>query len=324
MSSNPNSDAPRSNGSWDSYWTDSGDAAAFSADGADHPALAGFWHEFFEMVKRDIAMPRLVDLASGNGAVITHALAVFDDASASITSVDVSEQAVSAIRERFPGVTGVVNDAADLSLESGGFDVVTSQFGIEYAGPAAVDEAIRLLASHGYLAALIHNTDSDIHRDCAAGHDAVSRVQESGFFPLALDYFTRGFEAVRGGDRAPYDEAATKLDPAVKTFEGIFKDYGEDVAAGAIAQLYTDVARMHQRIAHYEGDEVLAWLRQMDERLESYRARMASMRGAALDADAFEKVCEKIRRQNGTIVESGPLHAPGIEAPLAWAIVVTS
>ena len=82
-----NSDAPRANGNWDAYWNDSGAAGAFSADGADHPALVGFWRELFEMAGRDNTSPRIVDLASGNGAVIAHALDVFDEGGADITAV---------------------------------------------------------------------------------------------------------------------------------------------------------------------------------------------------------------------------------------------
>jgi len=324
MASNPYSDMPQTNASWDSFWSDSGGAGAFSADGADHPAVAGFWGAFFEMIRRDNPAPRIADLASGNGAVIAHALGVFEGDTANITSVDVSEKAIASIRERFPSIAGIVSDAADLSLESGGFDVVTSQFGVEYAGPGAIDEAIRLLAPRGYLAALLHHTGSDIHRACAAGHDAAQRVQESEFIRLAIEFFSVGFEAVRGGDRAPYDAAASRLNPAIKALENIFADHGEDVAAGAIAQLYDDVSRMHQRIAHYDGDDILAWLRQMDERLESYRGRMASMLEAAVDPEAFDQVCNKIRQENLKIEQSGPLHAPGTTAPLAWALIVSS
>ncbi|MDJ0812707.1 MAG: class I SAM-dependent methyltransferase [Woeseiaceae bacterium] len=324
MASDSNSDAPKSNGNWDSYWSGAGGAAAFSADGADHPALVGFWKEIFEMAGRDKPAPRIIDLASGNGAVIAHALDVFAEGAANITSVDLSEQAVTRIRERFPGVTGVVADAAQVPLESDSYDVVTSQFGIEYAGAQAVDEALRLLAPGGYFAALLHHTGSAIHRDCVAGLDAVRRLQDADFFPLAIDFFSAGFDALGGGDREPYDAAATRFNPAVKGVEAIFNDHGQDVAGGAIAQLYRDVSRMHQRIAQYDRDEVLRWLQQMSEQLTSYSGRMASMVAAAVEPGEFEKICDKIQQAGLETGQGGPLHAPDEAAPLAWALVVRS
>lgn len=324
MASEPNSDAPGTSGSWNSYWNGAGGAAAFSADGADHPALVGFWSEIFAMAGRDHAAPRVVDLASGNGAVIAHALAVLNVETADITSVDISDQAVASINERFPGVRAIVADAAQMPLESASYDVVTSQFGIEYAEPGAVDEALRVLAPGGYFAALLHHSGSDIHRNSVAALDAVQRLQKAQFFPLASDFFRAGFDAVGGADRAPYEAAASRFNPAIKAVEAIFDDHGQDVAGGAIAQLYSDVSRMHQRIAQYERDELLRWLQQMADQLASYGGRMASMVDAALDPDAFEQVCEKIRQAGLETGQGGPLHAPDQAAPLAWALVVKS
>lgn len=324
MTSKNNSDAPQTSGDWDSYWGGAGGAAAFSADGADHPALVGFWNEIFEMAGRDNPAPRVVDLASGNGAVIAHALGAFSGGAADITAVDISDRAVAAIGERFPGVTGVVADAGEVPLEPSSYDVVTSQFGIEYAGSGAFDEALRLLAPGGYFAALLHHTGSAIHRDSVAALDAVRRLQEAQFFPLAIDFFRAGFDAVGGADRAPYEAAAARFNPAVKAVEAIFDDHGQDVAGGAIAQLYGDVSSMHQRIAQYERDELLRWLQQMSDQLASYGGRMASMVEAAIDPGEFERVCEKIQQAGLETGKGGPLHAPDEAAPLAWALVVKS
>jgi hypothetical protein len=217
-----------------------------------------------------------------------------------------------------------VADAAEVPLQPSSYDVVTSQFGIEYAAPGAVDEALRLLAPGGYFAALLHHTGSAIHRDSLAALDAVQRLQEAQFFPLAIDFFRAGFDAVGGADRAPYEAAALAFNPAVKAVEAIFDDHGQDVAGGAIAQLYSDISRMHQRIAQYERDEVLSWLREMSSQLASYSERMASMAAAALDAGEFEQICDKIQQAGLETGKGGPLHAPDHAAPLAWALVVKS
>ena len=321
MHSDP--DTPQTNGGWDSYWQGAGDTAAFSADGSIHPAMSGFWSEFFQSSKALFESPRIVDLASGNGALIAYAFDAFGENAANISCVDISEAAIDGIRERFPSVNTVVGDAARTGLHAGAFDIVTSQFGVEYAGSGAMEEAVRLLADNGRLALLLHHTGSSIHKDCEAGLDAARRVIESRFIPLATDFFSAGFEAVRGADRAPYEKAATLLNPAVQAVESVVEDHGPDVAAGIIANLYNTVKRMHQRIQNYEPSEVLDWLQNMGRQLEDYASRMSAMHAAALDEKAFDDLCSLVTAANCSIDQSGPLFAPGDQQPLAWALLAS-
>jgi SAM-dependent methyltransferase len=321
MQSDP--DTPETDSGWDSYWQGAGAASAYSADGTVHPSISGFWSEFFGSSQAQSDSPRIVDLASGNGALVQFALDAFEGRSVDITCVDTSEKAIGSIRERYPAVNAIVRDAADTGLPSHAFDLVTSQFGVEYAGREAIEEAVRLLAQNGRLAFLLHHTESSIHRDCEAGLDAVTRVRESRFILLATDFFSAGFEAVRGADRAPYEQAATLLNPAIRAVENVAEKHGPDVAGGVVATLYDTVKRMHQRIQHYEPAEVLDWLQSMDLQLEDYLARMSTMHAAALDERSFEEVREIMTRADCTIIDSGPLFAPGEQQPLAWALLAS-
>ena len=319
----PDPDLSNSASSWDAYWSGSGPAAAFSADGSTHPAITGFWTEFFSGSIPLFDAPRIIDIASGNAALVSHALAVPGGSSAEFTCVDISERAIADIRSRFPDVRSIVCDAADTGLPSQAFDIVTSQFGIEYAGPGAVEEAVRLLGDSGQLAFLLHHTGGMIHVDCVAGLDAVSRVRDARFVPLAISFFSAGFDAVRGADRARYEQAAGELNPAVRTMEEVVDDHGPDVAGGVIANLYNDVKRMHQNIQRYDPDEVLEWLRTMDAHLQHYVNRMTAMKSAALDEAAFEKFCGAVSAAGCRILQKGPLSAPGDERPLAWALLAS-
>ena len=103
--------------SWDNYWQGSGDAGAYSSGGVNHPAILAFWDEFFQNVKHDYAAPAIIDIASGNGAVLERALAAFGDEPADITCLDVSDAAITNIRNRFPSVRGIVADAPAWAAE---------------------------------------------------------------------------------------------------------------------------------------------------------------------------------------------------------------
>jgi SAM-dependent methyltransferase len=321
MHSDP--DSSETNSGWDSYWQGAGDAAAWSSDGSIHPAISGFWSEFFQSSIALLESPRIVDLGSGNGALVDHAFAAFGRDTVDVTCIDISGTAIASIRDRYPGVHAVVSDAADTGLRSAAFDMVISQFGVEYSGTGAVEEAVRLLAPDGRLAFLLHHEQSSIHRDCVAGLDATARVRKARFIPLAIDLFSAGFEAVRGADRAPYEEAATLLNPAVRAMESVIRDHGAGVAGGVIAHLYNDVSRMHQRIQHHEPSEVLGWLENMGRQLEEYAGRMSTMHAAALDERAFNDLCGVVSASECTIEQSGPLFAPDDAQHLAWAFLTS-
>lgn len=320
----PESDSAHITKSWNTYWHGTGDVGAYSSGGVDHPTILAFWEEFFQTVKLDYKAPVIIDVASGNGAVIEHALAAFGDEHAGINCLDVSDAAIANIRTRFPSVHGIVADARSIPLDSGGFDIVTSQFGIEYAGLEAIDEAARLVAEGGQLALLLHHNAGSIHQECATNLDAILRLQESRFVPYAIQMLKAGFDASRGADRAPYEDAATQLAPAVQALESIMTQYGEQVADDTIVRLYSDVDRIHRNMQRYDPVEVLDWLNRMDGELDAYAGRMSSMCNSAIDSETFDRICTGLRDRGYTTISAKPLVGPDHDLPLAWVLVATN
>ena len=307
--------------SWEAYWHGIADAGAFSSGGANHPAILSFWNEFFQFVRGDGTVSSLVDLASGNGAVVQSAREVFGDDEVQMTAIDISAAAIANIRQRFPGVKGLVMDLKSIDLADERFDLVTSQFGIEYAGSQAVVDAARLVRENGWMALLMHSAESSIHRQCAENLTAIERVVECRFIPHSIEMFRAGFAAVRGADRTPYDQAAKRLAPAVGELESIMTEYGQDVADDTVVRLYRDLARIHENIQYHEPDEVLGWLERMREELETYAGRMSSMCESVIDEDELERICNQLRSQQFTITTVGPLLSGDGEVNLGWALI---
>ena len=316
-----NMEASKAANSWNAYWQGTGAIGAFSSGGANHPAILAFWNDFFNSIKQTYANPSLLDIASGNGAVIERALEVFEGTPIQISCADVSEAAISNIQSRFESVEGLVTDARSISLPDGAFQLVTSQFGVEYAGPEAITEATRLLADGGQLALLMHSESGSIHQECSANLDASTRFRDSDFIPAAYALFKTGFEAVRGADRQPYDEAGKRLAPAIQEAEEIMKQFGQGVADDTIAKLYGDVARIHGEIQQYDPEEVLSWLNKMETELDTYIGRMSSMVQAALNEDEFDRLCADLTGQDCRVSQAGPLLVLGNDIPLAWALL---
>lgn len=306
--------------SWDAYWRGARDAAAYTGGGSSHPAVTGFWEAFFREAAALYEAPLVVDVASGNGAVTAAARAEFGEAGRYVC-VDISAAAVRATGERYPAVRGVVADARAIPLASGSATIAASQFGIEYAGPDAFPELLRLVADGGRAALLVHREGGGIHRQCAASRDAMETIVRARFLPLAHDLFEAGFAAMRGGDRERLRQAGRAFAPALRTIEELMRRHGQHVADGTVIRLYRDVRTMHERMGRYEPADVLGWLQRMDAEVQAYAGRMASMCEAAIDEEAFRRLCDRARESGFALLRDDELSVPETGVPLAWVLV---
>ncbi len=305
---------------WDTYWQGTQDADAYASGGASHPTITSFWHEALRQILAPTTNARILDIATGSGAVIESIFHHSIDANQDITCLDISDAAIDSVRRKFPAIVGIVADARSIPLESSRYDLVTSQFGIEYAGLDSLDEATRLIAPGGTLALLMHIRPGLIFDECRSALDAVQRTQKSEFIERSLRFLEAGFAAVRGADRALYDQAASDLNPAIEKLESILSEHGDHVAGGKIASLHSDVQRIHTRIQFYDAKEVVEWLRTMDRELADYGARMASMCDAANDERTFGDVSKRLRKHGLRIIQGEPLLPTDATLPIAWAL----
>lgn len=306
---------------WDTYWHGARTSSAYSGGGSTHPAILEFWATRFADVGARYAPLRIVDIASGNGAVVESAQTAFGDTMPSFTCVDLSSSAIAMLQKRYPDVTGIVADARSIPLEAQSFDVATSQFGIEYAGLDAIDEVARLIAPGGEISLLLHHRDGGIYAQCAASRDAIESMRNARFIPLAIETFRQGFAAMQSGDRSGYQAAAKNFTPAIRAMEAIMRTHGRQVADDTIVRLYSDVRTMHERMRHYEPADVIGWLERMQEEIHAYSLRMASMCEAAVDAVSFDAFCDKLTDMGFRLQHREALMIPERNLPLAWAVV---
>lgn len=307
--------------SWDRYWQGTSQTGAFASGGVSHPAINDFWVAFFNDVKSIYTHPRLLDVATGNGAIVKTALRAFGDVPNEVSCLDISPAAIENINNSFPQVKGFVSDAASINMQSGTFDIVTSQYGIEYAGSDAVIEAARLVKPKGVLTLLMHCESGYIYKECEQSLDAVTRVQNADFIALASNVFKAAFEALSGSDRQPYEAAGLNLMPAISELENIMREYGNHVAGDTICQLYNDVNDIHQNIKKYALTDILSWLNKMDEELDAYAERMSSMINAAISLSTMEDIKATLVAQGFTLEMADKLYGPNNELAMAWVIV---
>ncbi len=310
---------------WDIYWQGKKEAAPQSDLGTQDKAPSEFWTQFFKEELPRHSKPRLLDAACGHGAVTGFALqtaAVLADSDIVLSCMDYSASAVQALEEKYPGVTGVACDASETPFADGEFDIVASQFGLEYAGETAFDEAARLVAKNGVLVAIVHMKNGAIFDECAANLYAIRAIQECNLISLARAAFDAGFAVVAGNaTQASFREADKNLAPAVETLKETLRKHGPLAAGGIIQRVGHDLAYMYQRIEAYVPQEVFAWLDRTDKELDAYEGRMASMLSAALDESEIKQLSARLSANGLTADTYDVMRMGDNKQPAAWILV---
>lgn len=308
MSKNVNASA------WSSYWDDSAATpGAVRGDGMQ-AALDQFWRETLRSGWLVEGRSLHLDMACGSGGVTRASIA----AAQSISSVprhfacmDYSSAAVSqalSVNGR-ETVMGLVADATATGLASASFDLVTSQFGLEYAGPGAFHEAWRLLAPGGQLIILSHIEGGPIARECAETLDPLERMSGSAILLRLLDVIQ-----TLEGDQLDLRQSNRSADIAalIADCAGLF-DVTRQSAPSAggefVLRLLNDLSQLLKRLPSYQRTDVVHWIEHQNRELDAYRARMSSMLDAALSEVSVRQFIESL--------DPVPVDQPGVEP---WTI----
>ncbi len=309
---------------WDAFWRAREKAVPRTDPGAQDRAPAEFWKTFFENEVEVSQELRLIDVACGNGAVTAIAMEAGRAAAANLIAhcVDYSASAVEEVRKCFPQVEGVACDARELPYVDCSFDLVVSQFGIEYAGIEAFEEAARLVNATGTLAAIIHMRNGAIHRECAGNLGVIEGLNKARLMPLARAAFGAGFELIAGRiTDQKFQQFDKRLAPAVDAAKGILKEKGPLAAGGLLANVYRDIAYMYTRMQNYRPDEVFAWFDGISNELASYEGRMVSMTRCALDESDIETIAKRVARLGFTVQRPEVLSLKKTGEAAAWILI---
>ena len=308
---------------WDGFWQ-RGDrpSALTAASRRPHPRIAAFWASLPPGPAH--VGPRCIDLASGSGAVFACLPdTLTPDGAATWVALDISPAAVSALKRRFPGVAGLVADAANPPLEPRRFDIVTSQYGVEYAGPGAIAAAARLVGPGGRLALLVHSRPGRIYEECRVNLDAIDRLRAARVLPLAASQFAAGFKAIQAGNPGGAERARRRLRPAFRALNQSLDKHGEAIASGLPARLRAELGRIAQRLPAYDRAEVLGWLRNMRQELDDYRTRMLAMTNAALELTDVNAITRQLSAEGLRPCGGEPRQLLDGAASLGWIVEAT-
>lgn len=237
--------------------------------------------------------------------------------------VDNSLAALAELRARDGSVLGVVADARRIPLRDRSCDIVTSQFGIEYAGPDAVEEVARLLADGGVFAAVIHYRDGAMYRENERNLTAMKAMRDSGVLEAAQGLF-RAQAAGRLGksSRGALRDADARLAVALGQVANTLAELGADVAGGAVQRLHFDIGHLQGRQRFHDPEEVVRWAALMGLEAEAYCGRMASMLQAAAGQVDIDGVIGRLADRGVTVVlRASTSLGHGSGDPAAWILI---
>lgn len=152
---------------WQDYWN-GGNESSIPEDnkGIYDACVAQFWQpQLINCITACSDELRVLEVACGNGGVTSKLFDVLKGQQFSWTASDYADISadnfsVPSSQQNLTIQSGV--SAAQLPYDDGAFDVVVSQFGIEYAGEKAFSEALRVLKPEGTLLVVCHSTNSKL------------------------------------------------------------------------------------------------------------------------------------------------------------------
>lgn len=293
---------------WSEYWQAEGRGGEVfvDADGNRHPALAEFWTPMFSSLANGASV---IDIASGAGSIFSH---LDDPGRFELHATDISAEALKLMEARMPGVRTHCGPAEALPYDDQSFELVVSQFGIEYGGDAAFAEAARLVAPGGRLVALVHIEDGYIDSRNAAELSGAMAAIDGAF----IDHATAVTRAVFADDRAAFEAAAAHFAKA----ERALAEAHDAHTHGVHAHLYAGFRQLFENRSQYDEKDVVGWLDDMRGELERNVDRLTAMRRAAVSEERLARVTDVLRAAGLGEVATEHFMTPGNELPVAWQL----
>ena len=286
---------------WSSYWAGGAlHSCVDSYSGNYAGAIGGFWKNCFGTLPANI---RVLDLATGNGPL---PLLLWEQTpTGKEVLVDAVDLALVSPPWRDPvrhaGLhfhSGVQMEA--LPFADAAFDLVISQFGLEYARwPDALLEAIRVMKPSGRAAFVLHHSDSvlaRVARSEAQNHALL--LAEGGLFEAARSVIPWISRARQGAI-----DAASAAPAAVcrQRYNLAMQQVAEQIETNSVPDVLLEArAWVHGLLSGAETTDQtrqLSMLAEYREAMEGAGLRTTELIGHALDAEGIQGMAEVFRRQ---------------------------
>lgn len=305
------------NAGWRDYWRENRLAACAPDKPSAAAAIEEHWTAFFKGIETE---SRILDIATGNGVLLlwaTHA-AKIRHAKFHLSGIDAADidplRYLPEHRSAMSDANFVGNTSAEaLPFKEHSFDLVVSQYGLEYAAlNPALDEIERVLRPGGQLHCLSHCEDSAV---VAQGYSQLKELDlllnTDGPF-TAMQQF---LEAQRRGRKiARATEALTEV---LRRCEQFCIDHPNAKLAPQLCGAILDTANS---IEKYRPDDVQHWLKDNLKKLRGQRQRITDLQAASLNAERLSLLEQRLHKEPWLPASISALKGKSDAAPLGLIV----
>ena len=295
---------------WSDYWqTDGKDGEVFVNQKGEKPQyLVQHWQKELSFLTTDST---IIDLASGAGSIFDH-LSKEDIANTKLYASDISQSALDIVKERIPTAQTVACSADSVPFDDHYFDMVVSQFGVEYAGVTAFKEAARILKPNGYLSILSHYQNGYI--------DIRNHLLLQGAKVVAqTDFINKAIELTK----ATFKGSPKQLKRAKELFTKAERPLSNEVKNnpdGIHAHLYFGFKKLYLNRQSYYYEDIYQWLIAMREDIKKNTNKISAIVKVSLSEGDMVNIQSMMESEGLKQVNISTLKIPDTEQIIAWHI----
>lgn len=280
--------------SWDNFWRNTGKKSEMPCFGIQTEVLKAYWKQQFN----NLNLPphaQIIDIAAGDGTLINdliNHLAEFEQQDPpAFYATDYSASACLEAVNRNQLIHSICCDSAKLPFAANTFDVIISQYGIEYSGEEAFLSALNTLKENGTFISVNHIQGGSIYQECKLNYQATEAFLATGILAQAKEVFNVGDKVLSHQlDKRAFVEVDRKFSSKVTLCKAVFEKYGVDAGGGYLYKTYVELGQMFNQLQSYVAEEVIRWLGNTQREMQAYSLRMRSMTNSALSKDDVESI----------------------------------
>lgn len=323
-----NTSAPQ-NGEWNAYWKDQRVAACRSDDEGLYRGVIGrYWCQRLSDLSAD---SRVLDLATGNAAIAAIALSQIQQGALPVFrfyGVDAAQinPPLKQLEHPFARNARFYSETSNeqLPFACAMFDMVTSQYGVEYGDlPRTLSETRRVLKPSGRVHWVCHWQDGDVAQrtrrelvdiDYLQSLNLVQSLQELVQIQTVEGRFIPDSHQKTAG--TPQRQRVTECFNL--SFQRL-REQGHRVEGNLNVYLH-NLAHLYQHREQYSVDLVHDKMAECAQELVYHRQRLAALACAALKPDDVENIVYWLENHGFTISSHGALHEDSSGQVVAYEI----
>ena len=294
--------------SWTRYWRSGFQNTCFFADEAF--SVESDWRAFFSEAATGA---KIIDLATGNGALAWIAAGVARDSHRDIAIVgvdfaDISPADLAGVDAELLQLVAFVGstDLAQLPFADAEFDFASSQFGFEYAEESsALMELRRVLKPGGKARFLIHASEGVVHEATTQRQRRARLMLESGQIIPLLEELAK---AATSASAPRVAKIQKRISAKVDLISRKFKQLPAD---DLVFELCREAKVFIAAVGQVPAIELSARVRHLAEEVRAYTLRLNAMQQAARNAGQMQGLCQSADAAGFTFSNYEAYHVDG-------------